>query len=309
MSWNNVQSHVRLRNCYTRPTAKKQNHQLINYLRKNHRSFHNPLSINEHAFAIDAVVRLRIYVSNSDEGWNGDKSLLDGWGLHESLFVFQLDCTSDSRARLFFFHVAFGTRCQWPVPRNWWRSAESILFVLALPPFLLDLSRVCYTRKLVSRRAVCGTPRTGRYSRASCAHCQAFRYLSSFLFIHFPGDLYPWVRDRLLFWIPWYTSLTYAGCTACCGPFWKTLSIRSLCNQHWILLSRFSPSFQHLRRPPFARADAANQKQDSDAINLAWLLRHDVTVSRGCSFTEGPRLAGIRIYRRDEFNRAADNCL
>lgn len=101
MSWNNVQSHVRLRNCYTRPTAKKQNHRLINHLRKNHRSFHNPLSINEHAFAIDAVVCLRIYVSNSDEGWNGDKSLLDGWGLHESLFVFQLDCTSDSCTTLF----------------------------------------------------------------------------------------------------------------------------------------------------------------------------------------------------------------
>lgn len=305
MSWNNVQSHVRLRNCYTRPTAKKQNHRLINHLRKNHRSFHNPLSINEHAFAIDAVVCLRIYVSNSDEGWNGDKSLLDGWGLHESLFVFQLDCTSDSCTTLFL------PRClRYALPVA---SAKKLVTFCGINSFRArfatlpprSLSCLLYAKTRLSTSCL----RNSAYSRASCAHCQAFRYLSSFLFIHFPGDLYPWVRDRLLFWIPWYTSLTYAGCTACCGPFWKTLSIRSLCNQHWILLSRFSPSFQHLRRPPFARADAANQKQDSDAINLAWLLRHDVTVSRGCSFTEGPRLAGIRIYRRDEFNRAADNCL
>lgn len=99
-----------------------------------------------------------------------------------------------------FFPSFFDAGCQWPVPRNGDVPWNQFFLPHPSPPTF-------YSGKLGSS-AVCGTE---EHSRTPCAHCQTTHPERPSLFPpYFPQDLYPWVCGRLLFRIPWYTSLTYA---------------------------------------------------------------------------------------------------
>ena len=135
------------------------------------------------------------------------------------------------------------------------------------PPLLASAVSENSSRRCLRNFAYQGDTRES----VSRVHCQAPWYLSSFLLAHFPEDLYPWLYGRLLFWIPWYTSLTYAGCATCSNRlterhFQLPLSdTRNRCTEPAILLSPFPLRFHSLRLvvllPP--GDDAVSQKQDS----------------------------------------------
>lgn len=104
-------------------------------------------------------------------GWNSDKDRgRDRRGLHEGLFVFQLDCTQNAIS--FFLRSALAARCQWPVPRNGDVLRNQFFSCSLCHPLRPSLTLSAIREN--SFFAVCEAAScTGKHSGASCVHCQA----------------------------------------------------------------------------------------------------------------------------------------
>lgn len=202
------------------------------------------------------------------------------------------------------------------MPRNWRRPAESILFLLALPPFLLPDQPLF----------------ASGVSENSSRHClRNFAYQGDTQ-ESVPCSLSGTLGISLRFSLPIFQKICIRGCTAgSCSEFRDILRLRMLaaprtptallkdtCSSPFPIPGTDAPSlrFSFLRflslhslvLLPLRTTQSARSKIGTQLISRDYHAT-DVTEPRGCSFTAGSRLAGIRIYRRDEFNRGADNCL